>query len=441
VNSIEPTTIHGDERWADDDEEGDEDEEDEDNADEDEEASDDDDYPEDNLTMWPSLPIFTTPRSLLPLLLLSNLTNAFTSLSPAALHSLPKPLPGDLDPTNGSILSPILIPRVPGTPGSTKVLQHFQQFFSQSLPSWSLSTQNSTQTTPLSAGKKIPFTNFIATKDPPWAKAGDVGRIVMVAHYDSKVTPEGFIGATDSAVPCAVILWAAKAIDAALTSKWATIAAMEGEEGKKARQKERGVMVLMLDGEEAWESWSDTDSLYGARDLARVWEEQTHPPMSTRKNELGNIDLFVLLDLLGCAAPRIPSYFPTTHWAYKVFAETEERLRKEGLMETGKTGQWFYEKDKDTQGGYWYGGAVQDDHVPFLKRGVEVLHLIPSPFPGVWHTSEDDGEHLDKATVKDWARLTAAWLGGVMGVQEQLGGGKLENKAGLGKRGNVKTEL
>lgn len=104
--------------------------------------------------------------------------------------------------------------------------------------------------------------NFVATKDPPWTKPGDVGRLALVAHYDSKVTPKGFIGATDSAVPCAVILQAVRAIDKALDKKWAKIK-KEGDE--MAMEEERGLMVLLLDGEEAWQSWTASDSLYGAR--------------------------------------------------------------------------------------------------------------------------------------------------------------------------------
>jgi len=89
-----------------------------------------------------------------------------------------------------------------------------------------------------------------------------VGRLVLVAHYDSKVTPKGFIGATDSAAPCAIILQVARSIDAALTRRWKKLKE-EGDE--MAMEEERGVMVLFLDGEEAWQSWTDTDSLYGAR--------------------------------------------------------------------------------------------------------------------------------------------------------------------------------
>lgn len=93
-----------------------------------------------------------------------------------------------------------------------------------------------------------------------------MGRIVLVAHYDSKVTPEGFIGATDSAVPCALILHAVRAVDKALERRWGRLSEAE-------KEAERGVMVLLLDGEEAWKNWTDDDSLYGARFVS--------PPHST----------------------------------------------------------------------------------------------------------------------------------------------------------------
>ena len=35
---------------------------------------------------------------------------------------------------------------------------------------------------------------------------------------------------------------------------------------------------------------------------------------------------------------------------------------------------------------YAFNSHIDDDHAPFLKRGVPVLHLIPYPFPDVWHT-------------------------------------------------------
>ncbi len=52
---------------------------------------------------------------------------------------------------------------------------------------------------------------------------------------------------------------------------------------------------------------------------------------------------------------------------------------------------------------------IEDDHIPFMARGVHILHLSPSPFPHVWHTMQDDGEHLDGPTVTDWAKIMTAF--------------------------------
>ena len=69
------------------------------------------------------------------------------------------------------------------------------------------------------------FVNIIATRDPPWSRAGEVERLTLVAHYDSLITIPGFIGATDSAAPCAMLLHVAKVLDEALTRKWNDMAA------------------------------------------------------------------------------------------------------------------------------------------------------------------------------------------------------------------------
>ena len=35
------------------------------------------------------------------------------------------------------------------------------------------------------------------------------------------------------------------------------------------------------------------------------------------------------------------------------------------------------------------GGAVNDDHLPFLKKGIPMIDLIHYPFPAYWHTAAD----------------------------------------------------
>lgn len=109
-------------------------------------------------------------------------------------------------------------------------------------------------------------------------------------------------------------------------------------------------------------------------------------------------------------------------------AALEHRLRELGLLKSSpnhaekvakrenkkkrKEPHFLPEADKGDSA--FLGGYVEDDHVPFMARGVEILHIIPTPFPHVWHDITDDGEHLDMDTVEDWTRLvtafTAEWL-------------------------------
>lgn len=163
--------------------------------------------------------------------------------------------------------------------------------------------------------------------------------------------------------------------------------------------------------------------------LAESWENTHHTAMSTYHNAISSISLFLLLDLLGSKNPRVPSYFKTTHWAYKNMATIEKRLRdlqefksspnhpskREAPKKRTQEPMFLPEGDKTTE--RFMGGMIQDDHVPFMARGVEVLHIIPSPFPRVWHDISDDGEHLDLDTVQDWAKLVTAFAGEWMNLE------------------------
>lgn len=140
----------------------------------------------------------------------------------------------------------------------------------------------------------------------------------------------------------------------------------------------------------------------------------------------------MLLDLLGAAEPNIPSYFSKTHWAYQHLAKIEERLRKLGVLETTPKRPFLPEHKKEVR----YRGYVQDDHVPFMRRGVDILHLIPTPFPAVWHTMDDDGAHLDVPTIRDWTRIMTAFVAEWMDLEGYFP----EPKAGTGKAENGAAE-
>ncbi|KAL5363326.1 peptidase family M28-domain-containing protein [Aspergillus floccosus] len=341
-----------------------------------------------------------------------HLVRSYKTLSDETLLRLPRP-DSDFDIYEGLILAPILRTRVPDTPGSVAVRNHFIEFFRSSLPEWTIELHSFATTTPVSDGRNIRFTNFIAFRDPPGTEEGNTARLTIVAHADSKLRPTGFIGAMDSAAPCAIIMHAARSIDKALTRKWDT------EDCSPATSQ--GVQVIFTDGEERF---SDppvgiTDQLYGSKALAADWEKQKYPSTARYPNRLASISLFVLLDLLGASHPVVSSRSNMTHWVYKNLALLESRFRHlsgfqsiQCQTDISAARSWLIDSHKgpdDLQP-----DNILDDHVPFSDRGVEVLSIIDHHpvrgFPGVWHTLDDDGAHLDMAVVGDWSLLVSAFM-------------------------------
>jgi hypothetical protein len=96
--------------------------------------------------------------------------------------------------------------------------------------------------------------------------------------------------------------------------------------------------------------------------------------------------------------------------------------------------QFLPEKDKKPE--QFTRGFIADDHVPFLRRGVDILHVIPTPFPKFWHTLDDDAEHLDGATVRDWARIVAGFVAEWMELDGDIGDGQ-----GSEEKGYARDEL
>lgn len=185
------------------------------------------------------------------------LSNAYSTLSDDFLRSISSGA-ADFDPKNGSLLSPVLIPRVPGTTGHSQVQQHFVNYFSTELPKYVLEWQNSTSKTP--DGAEIPISNLVFKREPPWTKPGQANWLTLAAHYDSKNMPEGFVGATDSAVPCAVLMHIARSIDAYMTQMHDEMDAL-GEGGTVAM--DMGIQIVFLDGKEALDA--SEPALYGSK--------------------------------------------------------------------------------------------------------------------------------------------------------------------------------
>lgn len=105
-------------------------------------------------------------------------------------------------------------------------------------------------------------------------------------------------------------------------------------------------------------------------------------------------------------------------------AKVEKRMRDAGLLQTtppkNKVG-FLPEADKPSE--KFGRGFIEDDHIPFMRRGVPILHLIPTPFPEQWHNAKgvpDDAEHLDIAAVDDWAKIVAAFTAEWMEIGDYM---------------------
>lgn len=91
-------------------------------------------------------------------------------------------------------------------------------------------------------------------------------RLVLACHFDSKYSnDDSFIGATDSAVPCAMLLHMASSMQSMLTQH-------------KNSPHNVTLQFLFFDGEEAFQFWTSSDSLYGSRHLAAKWDKTPYPP-------------------------------------------------------------------------------------------------------------------------------------------------------------------
>ena len=184
----------------------------------------------------------------------------YSPLSDAALAALPSlsSFEAILDYNRpDSLLAQLLIPRAAGTQNLTNlqamVTKHFTKL------DWHVERDHFETMTPY--GTKS-FTNLIFTHDPQATR-----RLVLSAHLDSKYFPTApqnqFVGATDSAAPCAMLLDLASSLTNWLDLRKKRVLAEGGEEGTLGQGET--LQIVFFDGEEAFKDWTATDSIYGAK--------------------------------------------------------------------------------------------------------------------------------------------------------------------------------
>ncbi len=197
---------------------------------------------------------------------------------------------------------------------------------------------------------KFPVRNIIA-KFP-----GAKDRIIVImGHYDTNywLRGTGYVGANDGGSSTAILL----------------------EFANQLRGKKRdgySVWLVWSDGEEAVKTWSDTDSLYGTRHLAEKWEKD---------GTLKKIKALIVVDMIGDADLNIDRNTTGTDWLMNLIYSAAER---EGYQ------SHFYARE----------GAIEDDHLPFVKRGVPSADVIDLDYGynNVFHHTPQDT--MDKLSPK-----------------------------------------
>lgn len=157
---------------------------------------------------------------------------------------------------SNSFLSKLLVPRLVGSKAliqlQLEITAHFKQL------NWHIQLDEFKSNTP--NGIKT-FKNLIFTHDITATRY-----FTLAAHLDSKdFGKDPFIGATDSAAPCAMLIDIATALTPWLEKRKERVQAQGGEEGEEGQGE--SLQIIFFDGEEAFHDWSQTDSIYGARSV------------------------------------------------------------------------------------------------------------------------------------------------------------------------------
>ncbi len=205
---------------------------------------------------------------------------------------------------------------------------------------------------------KFPVHNIVAkfpgTKD---------GIIVIASHYDTNypLRNTSYIGANDGGSSSALLL----------------------EFANQLRGKKRdgySIWLVWDDAEEAIKPDTEVafldDSLYGIRHLAEKWEAD---------GTLKKIKAFLLADMIGDADLNIDRDTNSTPWLEEVVYEAATRL--------GYQSHFF---------GRTVGG-MEDDHIPFVKRGVPSVDIIDFDYGYnnvFWHTPQDTGDKLSPKSLE-----------------------------------------
>jgi Zn-dependent M28 family amino/carboxypeptidase len=186
------------------------------------------------------------------------------------------------------------------------------------------------------------------------------GVIVLGSHYETNYPLRNinFVGANDGGATTGLLM---------------AIGDQLREEVTRRKQLDGySVWLVFFDGEEAIQSWSQSDSTYGSRHLAAKWG---------RDGTLPRIKAFMLADMIGDKDLDIQRESNSTDWLVALVRQAAHKFGYD---------RYFFQKEE----------AVEDDHLPFVQRqvpSIDVIDLDYGPNNSYHHTAQDT---LDKISAR-----------------------------------------
>ena len=173
--------------------------------------------------------------------------------------------------------------------------------------------------------------------------------ILIGNHYDTKYLPGiEFVGANDGGATTAWMLEMARAL--------------------APKREGHTLWLVWFDGEEAFQTWSETDGLYGSKAYVAHLRET---------GDFALLRVMINVDMIGDCYLSILRDREAPDWLSDVVWETAAKLRY---------GDHFS----------GFSHTMQDDHLPFRDAGVPALELIDFIYGGSplnhrqnWHTMRD----------------------------------------------------
>jgi len=194
---------------------------------------------------------------------------------------------------------------------------------------------------------------------------GATPRAVMLAgHYDTaSIAGARFVGANDGGSSAAFLLEMARVLS--------------------KRKNRLTYWLTFFDGEEALKQWSADDCLYGSRHLAEKLAGE---------GKLDQIQALILVDMVAGWRLNILRESNSTTWL------SDAVFRSVRTLGYGK---------------FFSGGPfpVDDDHLPFLARGVPSVDIVDlTPFGSYHHTVQDSIDKCSPESLSVVGRVVLATL-------------------------------